>query len=413
MTMQSNIQPQTTDLGESPFRLDEIFYSRTDERGIIKSGNSIFQRVSGYDWADLLGAPHKIIRHGDMPRGVFSLFWNRIQSGLPVGAYVKNLARDGRPYWVFAIVLPMPKGYLSVRIKPSSSTLAAVKAEYLSLSAQEKAERLTPEEGAQALCERLATLGFSGYLAFMSHSLANELAARDIGLGRPADMQSQLLADIGKTLGKVVMELKSLASTFEALQSIPTNMRIVASRLEPAGGPISAISDNYKIASGEILSRLRAFASQRGNLGAEMAIAVAEGLFLLGCARVQSEAVMQFRQDPRTDPAIDPDAEMMHLTALEESCKARARTGLAQAAAAASKLSRASQDIRRMMLGLDSIRVMGRVESGRLRVNAAGLSATIDQLDRYHAEIKDRLEAITSLSDHICRSTQGYAARST
>ncbi|MEM8554727.1 MAG: chemotaxis protein, partial [Pseudomonadota bacterium] len=54
--------------GAAPFDANELFFSRTDERGVILSGNTVFQRVADYPWDDLLNAPHKIIRHPDMPR---------------------------------------------------------------------------------------------------------------------------------------------------------------------------------------------------------------------------------------------------------------------------------------------------------------------------------------------------------
>ncbi|PKP68944.1 MAG: histidine kinase [Alphaproteobacteria bacterium HGW-Alphaproteobacteria-4] len=396
---------------EAPFGVEEVFYSRTDGRGVIRAGNAVFQRVCGHDWSGLIGAPHRIIRHPDTPRAVFWMLWQALKAGQPIGAYVKNLAHDGRHYWVFAVVLPMPDGYLSVRIKPTSAVFATIKPEYEALAAREKAEALTPEAGAAALSARLPALGFADYSAFMARALGAEMAARDTALGHAADPQAVAMAGIGDLLAKAMAEQKALSATFESLQSIPTNMRIVASRLEPAGGPISAISDNYKIASREILVRLRAFAGQRGNLGDSMAETVGQGLFLLGCARVQAECVRQFQNELPGDAPIDRTAEMAYLRTLESECAARARAGLTEAAAAAAGLARASHEIRRLMLGLDSIRVMGRVENGRLRGNSGGLAATLDQLDRYHADIKVRLEAIADCAEQIEHVAQTQGAR--
>ena len=58
-----------------------MFFSRTDERGIIRNGNYVFRRVSHFEWDELSGAPHKIIRHPDMPSAVFHIMWKRIQNG--------------------------------------------------------------------------------------------------------------------------------------------------------------------------------------------------------------------------------------------------------------------------------------------------------------------------------------------
>lgn len=65
---------------ESEFKFEELFFSRTNTRGIIQSANSVFQRVSKYEWEELLQKPHKIIRHPAMPRGVFQLFWDELLS---------------------------------------------------------------------------------------------------------------------------------------------------------------------------------------------------------------------------------------------------------------------------------------------------------------------------------------------
>ena len=72
-----------------------------------------------------------------MPQLVFQLLWDYIQSGRPLAALVKNLAYDGRFYWVVALVVPIPKGYLSVRFKPTSPLLATVQNLYTDLKAVE------------------------------------------------------------------------------------------------------------------------------------------------------------------------------------------------------------------------------------------------------------------------------------
>jgi aerotaxis receptor len=96
------------------------------------------------------------------------------------------------------------------------------------------------------------------------------------------------------------------------------------------------------------------------------------------------------------------------LARLESSCAAMARDAMLQAAELATALNRASAEIRRQMLGLDTIRVLGRVECGRMRDTNGGLSATIDQLDSFHADIKARLEAIMRLSEVIGTAMTNY-----
>jgi PAS domain S-box-containing protein len=91
---------------ERVFGSDEIIVSKTDLTGHITYANQVFIRISGYEEEELLGAPHSIIRHPDMPRSVFKLLWDRIQSGIEIFAYVKNMAKNGDYYWVFAHVTP-------------------------------------------------------------------------------------------------------------------------------------------------------------------------------------------------------------------------------------------------------------------------------------------------------------------
>lgn len=146
--------------GEAPFEFHELFFSRTDSRGIILSGNNVFQRISQYTWDELLKKPHNVIRHPDMPKGVFYTFWDFLKQGKPIGAYVKNRAKDGKYYWVFAIATPVEGGYLSIRLKPSSDFFAIVQNEYKNLLAYEQNTKASPKESAERLLENLKALGF-------------------------------------------------------------------------------------------------------------------------------------------------------------------------------------------------------------------------------------------------------------
>jgi len=74
--------------------------SKTDAKGVIEYANEYFMKICGYSEAELIGKPHNIIRHPDMPRIVFKMMWSRIQSGQNIMAVVKNLAKDGKYYWV-------------------------------------------------------------------------------------------------------------------------------------------------------------------------------------------------------------------------------------------------------------------------------------------------------------------------
>ena len=74
--------------------------SKTDAKGIILYGNDYFVEISGYTEKELVGQPHSIVRHPDMPKIAFKLMWDRIKQGKNFLAVVKNLAKDGSYYWV-------------------------------------------------------------------------------------------------------------------------------------------------------------------------------------------------------------------------------------------------------------------------------------------------------------------------
>jgi len=124
---------------ESPFDENEIIVSKTDIKGRITYANDVFSRVSQYSVAELLGAPHSIVRHPDMPRCVFKLLWDTIEAKHEIFAYVLNMAKSGDPYWVFAHVTPTCNaqgeiiGYHSNRRKPDRGQVAKVAPLYRNL----------------------------------------------------------------------------------------------------------------------------------------------------------------------------------------------------------------------------------------------------------------------------------------
>lgn len=398
-------QPEMRGTSEVPFALEELFYSRTDTRGVIQSGNEIFRRTAGFEWSEMIGAPHKIVRHPDTPRAVFRVLWDAIKEGYPMGAYVKNRAKGGGWYWVFAVVMPIERGYVSVRLKPTSDLSDRIHSFYRELSARERAEALDPGESAGLLRDFAERGGYSNYTAFMAYALALELTERDRRLGRTADENTRMLAELNTAMGRLTKEQFGLLRSFEALQSVPNNMRIVASRLEPSGGPVSAISENYKASSAVISERLRKFVAGRDNLCGQMAYQVARAVFQLGCARVLNEMSENFMgeeaQPSQPREGHTRDEERTLLQSLVVRGTADANAAMRQAAELADDMMDQSRDLRRQLLGLDTIRVLGRVECGRMRDTNGGLAATIDQLDSFHDDIKGRLEAILSLSEEI------------
>jgi len=115
-----------------------LIVSRTDKDGVITHVNKSFIEMSGYSEQELVGVPHHILRHPDMPPAAFKGLWDTVHSGKRWQGYVKNLRKDGAYYWVYATVVANIRngevtGYTSVRRKPSRKKVQECAALYPTL----------------------------------------------------------------------------------------------------------------------------------------------------------------------------------------------------------------------------------------------------------------------------------------
>jgi aerotaxis receptor len=112
------------------FGSDQYILSETDEKGIIIYANDVFCEIAGYKLEELIGQPHNIVRHPDMPRIAFKGLWDDIRSkGFWTGV-VKNMRKDGGYYWVYATALKKVNTngqitYLSIRRSPDRNDVKA------------------------------------------------------------------------------------------------------------------------------------------------------------------------------------------------------------------------------------------------------------------------------------------------
>lgn len=129
---------------ERRLRDEEIIVSKTDPTGRIVYVNQTFLKISDFTEADVIGMPHSVVRHPEMPRSVFKLLWETIESGQEIFAYVCNLAKNGDHYWVLANVTPTFDqegniiGFHSNRRAPDRKILATVQELYKLLLEEER-----------------------------------------------------------------------------------------------------------------------------------------------------------------------------------------------------------------------------------------------------------------------------------
>ncbi|MCG3882748.1 PAS domain-containing protein [Psychrobacter sp. Ps3] len=128
---------------ERPYPDGKLIVSRTDLAGNITHVNDAFVEISGYDIDELIGKPHYILRHPDMPKAAYKDLWSTAEAGQKWHGYVKNLCKDGSHYWVYATVVPNVRrgetvGYTSVRRKPSRSKIADATTQYAQMKQDEE-----------------------------------------------------------------------------------------------------------------------------------------------------------------------------------------------------------------------------------------------------------------------------------
>jgi PAS domain S-box-containing protein len=170
--MKPNITPNNHErrLGDEDF-----IVSKTDSSGRITYANRIFMEIAGYPEYELLGVQHNIIRHPDMPRGVFRFMWDTLKAGDEFFGFAKNLCADGSFYWVFANITPdydidgKLQGYYSVRRKPPQSALDVLNPVYkemLAIEARSSAKE-APNQSMAYLFDVVAQVGAKNYNALV------------------------------------------------------------------------------------------------------------------------------------------------------------------------------------------------------------------------------------------------------
>ncbi len=112
-------------MNEYVLKNDDFLVSQTDSKGIILFANADFCKIAGYSLEELVGKPHNIVRHRDMPKAAFKDLWSTVKKGEVWSSYVKNATKDSGFYWVYATVFPRYDAktdettYISCRRKPS------------------------------------------------------------------------------------------------------------------------------------------------------------------------------------------------------------------------------------------------------------------------------------------------------
>ena len=433
-------RPQVTPIPvERPFAAHELFFSTTDRKGLIRSGNQIFVRVSAFPLEALLGAPHNVIRHPDMPRAVFRLLWDHLERGRSFAGYVKNMAADGGYYWVFALVVPIDGGYLSVRLKPSSPLFPVVQALYAELLALETSAGSAPgawRQGMDAATARLdaaiAGLGYASYDDFMRVAAAAELsgyrsatrvavreANHDLGefaaaaeacrrvergLDELFSRVDRLLTTIDQ-LGKAARFVHELA---DDIHLISLNALVGSCRLEHGGERLSVVTEDLAHLSQHCSENVRDMTARLR----ELAGLLGETAFAVTAARLQSAMTADFIRELVRERHTAPDVDLDHrlradLRTLATSLGA-STTGLVamlpRAQAPLPALRRLQQELESDLRRLSSVYLIGAIQAVGIpdaSMFRELLDRIVGQLERSSLELGQLSEGVEDLRTHL------------
>ena len=247
------------DGNERRFGAEDLFFSTTDTKGVIRRTNRVFDSLSRYTTEELVGSPHNIIRHDDMPAGAFKLVWDELQQGRSSCIYVLNRAKDGLDYWVFATMVPLADGYLSVRVRPTNHAMfTPVKEIYSRVRAAERAYaeeghggREVAEHGAALLIKELAELQYHDLHNFARAALPRELALLVVeGVRVPPRAESdnpmsavlQAVAAIERDTDELIYQLGEYQELINGLGSWAGGVRSVIDRADRVGSLMGEVT---------------------------------------------------------------------------------------------------------------------------------------------------------------------------
>ncbi len=408
---------------ESRFDINELFFSTTNPAGVITSGNDVFTRVSGYRAEELIGSPHNLIRHPDMPRCIFGLLWQTIQAGEPIAAYVKNLARDGSYYWVLALVCPIRGGYLSIRMKPGSGLFHTVRGLYQQLLDVEKpieacgeGRKAAMKASMELLHQSLGRLGYQSYAHLMSQMLLAELQHRDDALAtKPpkhsdainGEMESacerlsvgvnRFFSQLGVfgDLGRALLEqLDFVRGLGRELGLLALNAQLAAAALGDDGVTLRVVSQQMSEAAGQI-------ATAAGELAGSMEQAVSQlrgASFAIGSSRLSVEMMASFVAELGRRES-DPTSKGQ-VGSLAETVSSNLQTAAAVSQKAANQIHQLQFCIEgfvKQVRTLEVLHISGRVEAVRCH-SGAQVQNVFGQLLGKTQQTRQKLTALIDLT---------------
>ena len=417
---------------ERPLQAHELFFSTTNAKGVITSGNDVFSRASGYPLDEMIGKAHNIVRHPDMPRAVFQLLWDTISAGQPLAAYVKNRTADDAYYWVLASVVPISDGYLSVRLAPSGEHFELAKRIYTALSDLEKrveggdVRQRKPSIAAstERLGELLRDAGYENYRAFMRAAVRAEVIRRAdqvdqshwdalqhtpdgscdaIALvleqyrafsvfltGLVSDLSRY--ADIGHSLGEQSHYLKEMG---DDVRLFALNAQIGASRLGAQGAALDAVA-SLLTAQSQATSPLVATVAQRAGAAVRE---IEDMTYELSLSTLQAEMIALFAREIAEAGEIEHGSDVS-MVRLADALERGSERTFAALTTVSSHLTSVLDHVSDVSIGIDRLSRLalnGRIELASVP-DAGSIGTLFSDVERQVEEARTRLTSFQAVA---------------
>ena len=247
---------------EHVFAADELFFSTTDSHGRIRRANSTFMRLSGYPRGALVGRAHNVVRHADMPAGLFRSIWDAIEEGRAASAYITNRSSDDGHYRVFATIVPSGSGYLSVRTLPMLTDLRDdIEAAYARVRDVEEASaaagstrREVAAAGQAALQTELQGLGYADAIDFTRRVLVAEVGALLAhGVGIPDSPQAEgPVARILSAMSRIEAETAGLVGILQEGRRLVDLLGRRAGEIEALSARLGALREAMRAVGADV-----------------------------------------------------------------------------------------------------------------------------------------------------------------
>ncbi len=411
------------------FEPHELFFSTTTPSGVIRFGNDVFCRIAGYPLEEMVGCPHSLVRHPDMPRAAFKLFWDFLLRGETVAAYVKNLAQDGCHYWVLALAMPCEGGFLSIRLKPDTELFQTAQKIYervLKTEVDAEAAGATRAEaldaGVARLHELLHEASFPDYKSFMYAALSAEMTQRTehlakvpqldtsklhhdrlVSLFERAQRLDQQLGDnfvqsgaFSRLRDEIIPKSASILELGNSIRLLALNAGAESARLGVAARALVTIAERLGQQAGEGVETI-ARLNQRMR---ELEAPTSEVIFHAMVSKVQIEMASLFvaqvlRSNETSQQEVTQNLELLFSTFLKTARETPSMLGQLQKHLSA--VSRDAQELSRFVRTLHFIYVTGSVETAR----TTGMESFTEIFDQIKQKIGESEAVLEDLTDQI------------